>query len=207
LTFNRDAYGRRRSNRREQIIQAALRVFAQYGFHKATLKRIAAEAKLKSPALIYWYFKDKDELVKAVMLTLSPLLRQISQPEGLMDRPPDEVLTLFGRGFLGMYANPAAAGGMRLLFSEALRAPEEIAVLVESGPLLALKFIVAYLQHQIDLGRLRPHDPQVSARAFTGTLLVNIFARMAFPQLAEGLPDPDHYVQEAVEMLLRGLRP
>ncbi len=194
-------------NRREQIIQAALRVFAQYGFHKATLKRIAAEAKLKSPALIYWYFKDKEELVKAVMMTLSPLLRQISQPEGLMDRPPDEVLTLFGRGFLGMYANPAAAGGMRLLFSEALRAPEEISLLVESGPLLALKFIVAYLQRQIDLGRLRPHDPQVSARAFTGTLLVNIFARMAFPQLAEGLPDPDQYVQEAVEMLLRGLLP
>jgi TetR/AcrR family transcriptional regulator len=192
-------------SRREQIVLAALRVFARYGYHKATMKRIAAEAKLKSPALIYWYFKDKGELVRAVMMTFSPLLRQISAPAGLMDRPPEEVLMLFGRGFLSMYANPAVAEGMRVFFSEALRAPEEVSLLIESGPLPALKFVVAYLQHQIDLGRLRPHDPQVSARVFTGTLLVNIFARMVFPPLAEGLPDPDRYIQEAVEIFLQGL--
>jgi AcrR family transcriptional regulator len=193
-------------NRREQIIQAALRVFAEYGFHKATMKRIAGEAGLKSPALIYWYFKDKGELVKAAMMTFSPLIRQISEPAALMDRPPEEVLTLFGRGLLSTFANPAVVDGMRIFFSEALRAPEEVALMVESGPRLALKFVVAYLQRQIDLGRLRPHDPQVSARAFIGTMLVNIMARVIFPQLAEGLPDADHYVQETVEMFLHGLR-
>jgi AcrR family transcriptional regulator len=194
-------------NRREQIIQAALRVFGEYGFHKATMKRIAKEAKLKSPALIYWYFKDKRELVKAVLMTLSPLIRLISNPAGLMDRPPEEVLALFGRGFLSTFANPDVIDGMRILFSEALRAPEDVSLLVESGPGLGLKFVVAYFQRQIDLGRLRPHDPQVSARAFTGTLMVNVMARVVFPQLAEGLPDAEHYVQETVEMFLRGLRP
>lgn len=193
-------------NRREQIMQAALRVFAQYGFHKATMKRIAVEAGLKSPALIYWYFKDKAALVKAVMMSVSPVIQQISEPEGLMDRPPEEVLTLFGRSFLSMYGDPILEGGLRLFFSEALRAPEEVSLLVESGPMLALNFVIAYFQRQIDLGRLRPHDPQISARTFTGSLLVNVMARVILPQVAVGLPDADQYVQETVEMLLRGLR-
>ncbi len=194
-------------SRREQIMQAALRVFGKYGFHKATMKRIAVEAGLKSAALIYWYFKDKGELVKAVMQKMSPVIRQISQPEELMERPPEEVLPLFAKAFLSTFENPIMTDGIRIFFSEALRAPEEVSFLVENGPLPALKFVVAYFQHQIDLGRLRPHDPQVSARAFTGTLLVNVMARVMMPQAAEGLPATDDYIREAVEIFLRGLRP
>jgi AcrR family transcriptional regulator len=39
-------------DRRGQILEAALRVFAERGFHKARIKEIAREAGIKSPALI-----------------------------------------------------------------------------------------------------------------------------------------------------------
>nr|MCR5661372.1 TetR family transcriptional regulator [bacterium] len=43
--------------RREQIIQAALKVFSEKGFLAATNKDIAAAAGI-APGLIYHYFKD-----------------------------------------------------------------------------------------------------------------------------------------------------
>src|SRR5436190_1207531 len=46
-------------DRREQIIDAAMHVFAQKGFTKATNKDIAHEAGI-TPGLIYYYFESKD---------------------------------------------------------------------------------------------------------------------------------------------------
>ncbi len=51
-------------DRREQIIDAALRVFAEKGFARATNSEIAREAGNMTPGLIYYYFKRKEDLRK-----------------------------------------------------------------------------------------------------------------------------------------------
>ena len=51
--------------RRQSIIDAAEQVFAQRGFEVATMADIADQARL-SRALIYFYFKDKEELGLAI---------------------------------------------------------------------------------------------------------------------------------------------
>src|SRR5260370_17586415 len=58
-------------DRRDQIIDAAMRVFAQKGFIKATNKDIAREAGI-TPGLIYYYFESKEALLKAIIETRSP---------------------------------------------------------------------------------------------------------------------------------------
>jgi AcrR family transcriptional regulator len=50
--------------RRQQIIDAAYRCFAQKGFHKASIRDICAEAGLSAGA-IYTYFKSKEDIVEA----------------------------------------------------------------------------------------------------------------------------------------------
>jgi len=52
---------REREERREAILDAAERVFAEKGFLTATMDEIAAQAELSKGAL-YLYFKNKDEL-------------------------------------------------------------------------------------------------------------------------------------------------
>ncbi len=52
--------------RRPQIIEAALKVFARKGYRKVTMPDIAREAGL-SIGGVYWYFKGKDEIVQAMM--------------------------------------------------------------------------------------------------------------------------------------------
>ncbi|HJT57159.1 MAG TPA: helix-turn-helix domain-containing protein, partial [Ktedonobacteraceae bacterium] len=53
-------------DRREQIIDAAMHVFAEKGFVRATNKDIAREAGI-TPGLIYHYFDSKEALLKAIV--------------------------------------------------------------------------------------------------------------------------------------------
>ena len=52
--------------RKIQIIEAAIQVFAREGFHQARMDDIAREAGLSKGA-IYWYFKSKDKIIAALV--------------------------------------------------------------------------------------------------------------------------------------------
>ncbi|HEU5218278.1 MAG TPA: TetR/AcrR family transcriptional regulator [Gemmatimonadales bacterium] len=54
---------------REQILDAAEALFARQGFDPTTIKEIGAAARL-NPALLYYYFGNKEELYKAVLQRL-----------------------------------------------------------------------------------------------------------------------------------------
>lgn len=51
---------------REQIVQSARLVFARYGYRKTALDDIARESR-KGKSTIYYYFKSKDDIFKAVI--------------------------------------------------------------------------------------------------------------------------------------------
>jgi AcrR family transcriptional regulator len=67
----------REKMRERQIQEAAISVFMDKGFHAATMEGIARKAEL-SPATIYLYFKNKDELYCSLnLLTVQYLHDQI----------------------------------------------------------------------------------------------------------------------------------
>lgn len=49
-------------NRKEQIIQAALKRFAHYGYHKTSMNEIAEDLRI-TKANLYYYYADKASLV------------------------------------------------------------------------------------------------------------------------------------------------
>ncbi len=193
-------------DRRQQILDAALRVFARNGFHKATIKAIAREAQLKSPALIYWYFESKADLFREVLRSRAPLLIQLTQSDALLDAPPEEGLARFARRYLATFAEPEMLRLYRLIVADTLRQPEENTALLDSGLMDIILFLIRYFRRQIELGRLRPHDPQVSGRAFYGAINAYVMAHALFPSLSEGLADADTYVSQLIHTFLDGLR-
>lgn len=52
--------------RKAQIMEAAIQVFAEKGFDQATMADIVARAGLSKGAL-YWYFESKEELIIAIV--------------------------------------------------------------------------------------------------------------------------------------------
>lgn len=68
-----------REERRKQILDAALEVFAHNGYHKASISQIAREAGI-SKGLLYNYFQNKEVLLLEVMADgIIYLLRGYSQ--------------------------------------------------------------------------------------------------------------------------------
>jgi len=66
---------REKEQRRQQIIDAAEKVFAAKGFSGATVENIAEEAEL-SPATLYLYFKNKDALYASLNLKILKVLTE-----------------------------------------------------------------------------------------------------------------------------------
>ena len=194
-------------DRRRQILDAALEEFAEHGFRGATIKRIAQRARLRSQALIYWYFPAKEALFEAVLGQQLPIVRIVLDPAPLLDLPPEEVLPRLARAYLATADRPGAQRLVRLLAPELIRRPE-VADAV-GGPLIAkiLDFMKTYLAHQVALGRLRPHDVRASARAFIGMLLPQLGGKLFLPALrADGLTDEEH-IATLVAIFLQGLEP
>ena len=55
----------RMENRRQQLLQAATKVFAKKGYHEARIADIAKEAGV-AYGLVYHYFKNKEEILNSI---------------------------------------------------------------------------------------------------------------------------------------------
>ena len=193
------------SERRAQILDAAFEEFSEKGYKGATIKGIARAAGLQSPALIYWYFPDKEALFREVLGARVPVVRAVAEPEGLLDLPPEEMLVRLGRAYFAFERMDVRT--LKLVIGEAIRRPQVAETFVRSGPARVLDFLRAYMERQIELGRLRPHDARSSARAFIGMLIPQLAGKLFFPALVEdGLTDEEH-LQTAIDIFLSGLRP
>ena len=192
-------------DRRAQILDAAFEEFAAKGFKGATIKSIAGAAGLQSPALIYWYFPDKEALFREVLGSRIPILRAVADPAPLLDLPPEELLPRIGRAYFAFELLDIRT--LQLVIGEAVRRPEVAEMFVKSGPGKVLDFLKVYLEHQVELSRLRPHDVRSSARAFIGMLMPQLAGKMFLPALAkDGLTDEEH-LETSVSIFLSGLRP
>jgi AcrR family transcriptional regulator len=78
---------------REGLVQAARQVFARYGYKKTVLDDISREAR-KGKSTIYYYFKSKDEIFKAVIDAESEIrTKAINEQVRLIDDPQQKLKT------------------------------------------------------------------------------------------------------------------
>lgn len=70
-----------RSDRREAIMDAALRVFAEESYHATSVSRIAREAGI-SKGLMYNYFDSKEQLLNELIVgVMDRLIKRFAMPE------------------------------------------------------------------------------------------------------------------------------
>lgn len=62
-------------NKKEQIVGVALKRFSHYGFHKTSMNEIAMDLNI-TKANLYYYYPDKNALIKDVLSFISGLLTQ-----------------------------------------------------------------------------------------------------------------------------------
>jgi TetR/AcrR family transcriptional regulator, mexJK operon transcriptional repressor len=193
--------------KRDAIIAGALEVFSRKGFEKATNKDIARAAGIHSPGLIYHYFRDKADLFRQAVTRHAPPLELLAQAETLMDRPPREVLMLFGRALLSMVDNRMMVAMIRATLGESLRWPAVAEMLAEVGPRRAFDMLTRYMERQMAAGTLRPIDARIAVRCFIGPLIAYFMTREVFAFPDSRTLDWETMVATSVDVFLRGMEP
>jgi TetR/AcrR family transcriptional regulator, fatty acid metabolism regulator protein len=156
----------RTADRRAELLEAAVRVFAEKGFHASRVGDIANEAGV-AHGLLYHYFRSKEEVLETIFReTWSGLVRETERIEasGVAFR---EQLRRFARIYLGSWLVTPEL--VRVLVREVGRSPE-VGERVDEirGLFLALRRIIEAAR---DRGEVRADvDVGFAATAYYGAL-------------------------------------
>lgn len=173
--------------RRDQLVDTALTLFAEKGFENTTIKDLA-EAAGVAQGLIYHYFESKEELLFAAVDRhgFLPEMRQILSAS--YERPADEVLPEIAGAFYALLEEKKDL--VRVFFRESQINPEvgkRLAGIIREG----VELLRRYLAARIAVGELRPHDPEVAARSLLYTVqmlhMTQVHAEEFIPEMVENL--------------------
>jgi AcrR family transcriptional regulator len=152
------------ADRRAELLDAAVRVFAEKGFHATRVGDIATEAGV-AHGLLYHYFRSKDDVLDTVFRdTWSALVAETRRIES-SDYPLREQLRLFARIYLGAWLQTPDL--VRVLVREVARGPAVGSRVAEIGELFdTLARIIEAAQAR---GEARTDiDPTIAAWALYG---------------------------------------
>lgn len=192
-------------DRREQIIDAALRVFSQKGFTSATNKNIAREAGI-TPGLIYYYFENKEKLLQAVIESRSPLRLVTSPPPQIASMPPALFLRFVIRQVLSIIEGENFMQFIRVMLPEVIRNPQ-VTPLVTGFFQRLLGFLTSYFESKMATGELRRTDASLTAQVFMGSIIGFVLRRNIIRDPSALQYSHEQIADAVVETVLTGLTP
>jgi AcrR family transcriptional regulator len=193
-----------RVERRQQIIDGALAVFAEKGFDRATNQEIAEAAGIGSPGLIYHYFGSKADLLHQVVASRAAMLRGISDEASLLTMPPRDALRHLGSAFLRTLNDPENLRVLRIVMHEALRHPDLSESWRRASSRPFRRVLSAYLADAMRAGKLREMDPEAAANCFLGPLVLYALPGMIFDDAALR-PSAAVMMDTVIEIFMRGM--
>lgn len=188
--------------RREQIVGAAMKCFADRGFAGTTTRMLARAAGV-SEGLIFRHFPTKKSLYRAI------IARRIAEgPAGLM--PADAAARNDDRAVLSSIASTLVArvskdpSFMRLLFFSALEGAPLSRMFYQARVRRVRSFLATYLERRMKAGALRVVDPAAAAGAFMGMVANYVQQKYLFRVPVSSMA-VESLVKTWVDLFLSGL--
>lgn len=191
--------------RRNQILEAAIQVFAEKGYHRATTKDIAAAANL-AEGTIYLYFKNKADLLIAMMEHLDQATTQTTDLEAGMHLSLRELLiqrleadlTRLGPNFNLLMAL------MPEVLADPILRPQYYQRLVKPG----LDGLIAHLQARQERGEVQIQNIPMAVRMFLATMLgLELLNILGDEVTRQSWQNPREMAEHMAQVLLDGLQP
>ncbi|WP_304166582.1 TetR/AcrR family transcriptional regulator [Phenylobacterium aquaticum] len=204
LPAGQPKFRRRKADRPEEIVRAALTVFASKGFAAARLEEIAAEAGVSKGAL-YLYFATKEDMFRAVVAQgLAPNLAFIQAAAASAPAFADLARTL--AALLPQVAERAPIAAIaKMVIGEARNFPELARVWHDQlvGPVIAtFAHAIAAAQAR---GEVRPGDPRAYAVSLASGLLLGLVFNETFAPVGAAPFDIPALARQHVETVLAGM--
>ncbi len=192
-------------DRREQILEAALRVFARNGYARSTNKDVAQEAGI-TPGLIYHYFENKEALLQAVIEEASPVQGIRSLTPEMLNQPVETFLHFVLGQMLEIAESERFLQLVRIMLPEMLHntnfSPAGATTLQE-----ATLFLKNYLAGKMATGELRQADPGMVAQVLMSSASGFVLRRAVFQDPAALALTHTEIVGGILSTSLQGLLP
>ncbi len=161
-------------DRKEQILDAAMRVFAQKGFTRATNKDIAREAGI-TPGLIYYYFESKEAVFREIVEQRSPLRLIGAFSEEMLALPPEQFLRYFIGRVLEIIEDEQFIGIIRVLLPEVVHDEDstslQVVQTVRDVFQRVVMFLSSYLEAKMGGDALEHNEAQVAAQLLFSSVI------------------------------------
>lgn len=189
--------------RKNQILEAALAVFARLGFHESRMDDIASQAGL-SKAALYLYYKSKDAIIAALLKHF--FAQEFKRVQGLVEANREETvseqLLLLARQLAEALQWMAQVMPIAFEFYAVAGRNKEVRQFLKEYFQDYRALLARLIQRGIEYGEFR----EVSAEA-TATMLAALFEGLALLFFVD--PEAIRWADEAetsVRLLLSGLQ-
>jgi AcrR family transcriptional regulator len=199
---------RRRSNARpDEILEAALAVFAERGFAAARMEDIAARAGV-SKGTIYLYFADKESLFKALVeATATERLNEIFAAARDHTGSIADLLATLLRGITHFFATTDRVALPKVVIAESGNFPELARFHHDVVLRRVLDFVTGLIEEGQRRGEFRPMPAAHAARLVLAPIPFMLIWRTTFAQFEERPYDYAGLIECHIETLRRGFAP
>jgi len=196
---------RRKEARPAELLAAALELFVERGYAATRLEDVARRAGV-SKGTVYLYFPGKEDLFKAVVREgLVPLLERGEKVVAAHEGSAVDLINELVRGWWEGIGMTPYAGIPKLMVSECRNFPELGKFYVDEVIARGQKLVRAAVRRGLETGEFRKIDPDHVARLVFAPLVLMLIYRHSFDFCGVQSLDPDAYVEQHLDLLLRGL--
>ena len=198
-------FQRRAEDRPREICAAALEVFAEKGFAAARLDEIARRAGV-SKGTLYLYFKDKEELFRAVVRdTVVPNIDAVRAGLDHADLPFADLVRLFLAQFADIAGRVPIGPVAKMVISESRNFPELAKVWHDEVVSKARGTVVALIEGAQARGEVRGGDARLHAFTLMGPMLMGVLYRETLQPVGGEPLDLGALARQHAETVLAGL--
>ncbi|MCB5250164.1 MAG: TetR/AcrR family transcriptional regulator [Candidatus Cloacimonadales bacterium] len=168
MAYEKTDMNNRKTKKRNDLIKAAIKTFAQKGFHGTKISDIAKKAKV-ADGTVYLYFENKDDLlIKCFEEMLADLMQKADEKLSTIEDPLAKVLTFIDLHIDYCEKNPDAA---KLIIIELRQSPEFYKKYPNFWPVRNyLNYLNKLCTDAIEAGRIRNVNPELLTTIIFGSL-------------------------------------
>ena len=199
---------RRKEARPQELLDAALELFAQKGFAATRSEEVAARAGV-SKGTLYLYYPSKEELLKAVIRQrlsseIAAVAARVEQHEGTSGALLQEVLTAW---WITVFDSPSSAV-FKLVITEVLNFPELAEFYVTEVVDPGKQLIGRVLERGIRRGEFRRINVPATVLSLVMPMVMLCIHKHSLGACAmvHELVDPHTFIRHHVDLVLRGIR-
>lgn len=178
---------RRKDARPQEILDAALAVFADRGFAAASMEQVATRAGI-SKGTLYLYFSSKEDLFKAVVRAAIVPALEDAEVAADHDGPAMGILERLVGGIAARVLSSPAGVIPKLMIAESGNFPELARFYRDEVIHRALVLLTRVLDRGVALGEFRPMDTAATAPLVVAPLLMAALWRHSFATLDDPAP-------------------